>query len=203
MALNEGSVCRPKDVRSSRCIWQYWSSDLVVTTSRHVRYQRYAHNWFNSYLSDRTQRVNKSGVLSNSKRLTFGCTWTYFLLYVHQTSFWHSSLHLTCHPYDDDTQLYVIITKDREHDVVGNMETFVAEFKIWMTNNMLKLNYAKTELFVFALHRQRVKYKYWQYICSGEFEQCQCSLMWTLFLVVDIISWETFLAYTTQAHWHR
>ena len=31
-----------------------------------------ADNWFNSYLSDRTQRVNISGILSESKKLAFG-----------------------------------------------------------------------------------------------------------------------------------
>ena len=30
------------------------------------------HNWFNSYFSDRTQRVNISGVLLNTNKLTFG-----------------------------------------------------------------------------------------------------------------------------------
>ena len=38
--------------------------------------------------------------------------------------------------------------------MLGNIEKCVAEIKIWMTNNMLKLNDDKTELFVFAPQRQ-------------------------------------------------
>ena len=54
------------------------------------------------------------------------------------------------HSYAHGTQLYVTITKDRLRDLLINMEKCVAEMKIWMTNNMLKLNDDKTELFVFA-----------------------------------------------------
>ena len=56
---------------------------------------------------------------------------------------------LSYHSYVDDTQLYVTITKDRERDVIGNMEKCVAT-NTWITNTMLKLNDEKTELFIFA-----------------------------------------------------
>ena len=56
--------------------------------------------------------------------------------------------------YEDDTLLYVTITKDHERDVLSNMEKCVAEIKIWMTNNM-KLNDNNTKLFVFTIQHSK------------------------------------------------
>ena len=39
------------------------------------------------------------------------------------------------------------------------MEKYVAEIKIWVTNNMLKLNGDKTELFVFVPQRRVDSFK--------------------------------------------
>ena len=84
----------------------------------------------------------------------------YFVLYVHQTSFWHySRFNLSYHSCADGTQLYVTITKDRKSDVIGKIEKCVAEITILMTNNMLKMNDDKTELFVFVPRRQVDAYK--------------------------------------------
>ena len=65
----------------------------------------------------------------------------------------------------NDTQFYVIITKDRERNV-----KCVIEIKIWITN-VLKLSAAKRSYF-YLLHNwcfQMVKYKNWQYIRSNKF----------------------------------
>ena len=61
-------------------------------------------------------------------------------------------------------EFYVTITKDGEYDIIGSKDKCDAEIKISMTNNMLKLNDDKTELFVSS--PQRVKYKYLQFISS-------------------------------------
>ena len=91
-----------------------------------------AHKWFNSYLSDITQRVNISGVLSDSKKLTFGVPQgsvlgpTLYCMYTKPVSDITRRFNLSYHSYADDTQLYVTIKKNRERDVIGNMEKCVA-----------------------------------------------------------------------------
>ena len=153
LSLNEGSavVLLILDISAA-----FDTIDYQILSRLHDMYDLYvrirgdAHSWFNSYLSDITQQVNISSVLSDSKKLTLGVplTWTYFVLYVHQPV---SSI---CHIIHMLMTLNITITKDRNRDVMGNMKKCVDEIKIWLTNNMLKLNNDKSELFAFAPQRQ-------------------------------------------------
>ena len=73
--------------------------------------------WIRSYLSDRLQRVNTTGTLSDKQRLSFGVPYGLVLgqiLYCLYTkpvfdTIWH--LGLLHHSYADDTQIYIAIKK--------------------------------------------------------------------------------------------
>ena len=102
------------------------------------------HAW--SFLSDRTQCIDISNVLSYTKKLTFDVPQGYVLertlncLYTKPVSDIIRRFDMPYHPYADNWTLY---------DVLGNVEKCVAEVKIWVTSNMVKLNDDKTELSVF------------------------------------------------------
>ena len=71
--------------------------------------------------------------MSDSKKLTFGVPQgsilgpTLYCMYTKPVSNIIRRFNLSYHSYADDTQLYVTITKDRERDVIENMEKCVAE----------------------------------------------------------------------------
>ena len=71
---------------------------------------------------------------------------TLYCLYTKSVSDIIRCFGLSYDSYADDTELYVTLRKDRERDVLDNVEKCIAEIEIWMTN-MLKLN---DELVVFA-----------------------------------------------------
>ena len=63
-----------------------------------------------------------------------------------------------CHIIHTLTNLnFYTITNDGERDVIGSMEKCVADIKIYMTNNMLKLTRVKL-----LMRAPRIKYKYLQ-----------------------------------------
>ena len=69
---------------------------------------------------------------------------------------------LDVHLYADDTQLYLsydLNSQDDESIVRGKIECCVAEIKLWMTINKLKLNDEKTELLIFSTKQMGHKIK--------------------------------------------
>ena len=59
---------------------------------------------------------------------------------------------LSHHSYADDTQLYMTMDHSNNdwRDGLARIELCVSEIREWMNQNMLKLNYDKTELIVFT-----------------------------------------------------
>lgn len=112
--------------------------------------------WISSYLSDRLQRVNIKGTLSDTQELSFGLLqgsvlWPIlYCLYTKPVSDIIRRFGLLHHSYADDTQLYITIKKkDSFTDKLSDIESCVSEIKLWMERNMLKLNDDKTEFIVF------------------------------------------------------
>ena len=122
--------------------------------------------WFNSYLSDRTQSVKILEASSEKMELPFGVPQgsvlgpLLFLIYVlplHQLIKSHG---LSMHGYADDTHIYLSLTRPADPDYIKDqcvrVEECLAQIHTWMSANKLKLNSGKTEIMLFGT-RQKLK----------------------------------------------
>ena len=114
--------------------------------------------WLKSYLCNRTQTVSINNVLSSSRTLDFGVPQgsvlgpILFSLYTAPITDIICSHGLNYHLYADDTQLYLAFDPACNEDLATaklTVENCVADIRIWMSQNHLKLNDDKSELLVF------------------------------------------------------
>ena len=67
---------------------------------------------------------------------------------------------LTYHLYADDTQLYMAFKPSEvtsKYDAIFQIEACIADIRIWMNYNLLKLNDDKTELLIITTHKELSK----------------------------------------------
>ena len=118
--------------------------------------------WFNSYLSDRTQTVVVDSYSSMPSELVHGVPqgsvlgpllFTLYIAPLEEIFRRHGTDYML---YADDSQLYVIC--DRPSDSIATIEGCFAETKQWMQRNVLALNLDKTELIHFySTHKKDVE----------------------------------------------
>ena len=122
--------------------------------------------WFESYLSNRRQRVNIEGVTSKLFDLDFGipqgsCLGLLMFLLYSIKLFTIISRHLpSVHAYADDTQLYLSFKAGddvNEKSAIAAMEACVLDIHKWMLSDRLKLNMAKPEFLLIGTKRQLEK----------------------------------------------
>ena len=123
-------------------------------------------NWFESYLSNRTQRISIDGVLSNIFNLKFGVPQgsclgpLLFSLYASKL-FKIVETHLpNPHCYADDTQLYIAFRQGNDMEEIAAltaMESCIADVSQWMHMDKLKLNSDKTECLLIGTQQQLQK----------------------------------------------
>ena len=116
--------------------------------------------WFESYLSERTQRIQINDKLSKLICLIFGVPQgsvlgpLLFLIYMLPLHHLILSHGLKMHGYADDTQLYLSFTNPTNPDAVQHgcevIERCLMDIHSWMTENKLKLNSNKTEIILFG-----------------------------------------------------
>ena len=111
------------------------------------------HDWFASYLSNRTQYVSLLGFKSNVLNIRHGVPQgsvmgpLAFILYASPLSDVISAHCDVRHMvYADDTQLYIILHKDNIAGSVSSIEDCFKNVKDWACNNNLMLNSNKTEM---------------------------------------------------------
>ena len=110
--------------------------------------------WFELYLSNRSQCVQIENSTSAKKKLHFGVPQgsvlgpLLFTLYVSPIADITQQHNAGNMFYADDTQLYVSISpRDINNSPsLATLNSCLSAIKIWMANNMLKLNDGKTEL---------------------------------------------------------
>ena len=117
--------------------------------------------WFESYLKDRTQTVQIGSCTSTPVTLKYGVprgsVLGPILLTMYTTPFGNifRKHGLNFHLYADDTQLYISFQPGvsvSKETAISCLEACIKDIKIWMTNNLLKLNDDKTELIVITTH---------------------------------------------------
>ena len=114
-------------------------------------------DWFQSYLTGRTQTVQIKQSTSEPHELKFGVPQgsvlgpILFTIYTTPLGQLIRRHGLTFHLYADDTQLYLAFKPSEPSSIVNNisrLEKCVDDIRAWMKLNLLKLNDDKTELLV-------------------------------------------------------
>ena len=115
-------------------------------------------SWMESYLCNRKQSVAINYSISSSRELQFGVPQgsvlgpVLFSLYTSPITDITRSHGLKYHLYADDTQLYLAFNPTCSDDLVTStscVEAFVAEIRVWMIRNYLKLNDDRSDLLAF------------------------------------------------------
>lgn len=121
--------------------------------------------WFESYMTNRTQRVVIDDASSEEKDLRYGVSQgsvlgpSLFSIYTSPLEDIIKKYNVKYHKFADDLQLYTTynpnIPGDREH-ALANLTDCIAEVREWMILHKLKLNDTKTE-FMVALSSHHLK----------------------------------------------
>ena len=112
--------------------------------------------WFQSYLEQRSQTVYVHGILSDVRFLLSGVPLNSVLgplvtkMYTpHHLGITAQRYGVKCYLYTDDTQLYISLDPDKELKLyfsLENLEHCIADIRLWMIQNILRLNDNKTIL---------------------------------------------------------
>ena len=121
-------------------------------------------DWFKSYLSDRTQCIKISSVLSETRKLKFGVPQGSvlgpFLFSLYTTPL---SKVISKHPdvkfhfYANDTQLFIHLTHKNAKIAFNRLGKCLEDVKLWLCANKLKLNANKTDFIIFGSKSQQEK----------------------------------------------
>ena len=120
-----------------------------------------AHDWFETFLRGRTQRVSVGSMVSECHSLTYGVPQgsvlgpVLFSLYMTPVEDIITGHGLSTVIYADDTQLYIACDSRDDNSVIPRIEACVDEIRDWMQANLLALNDAKTEIVRFISRTKR------------------------------------------------
>jgi hypothetical protein len=122
-----------------------------------------AHNFFSSYLSNRTQSVIIASDLSQSAAVPTGVPQgsvlgpLLFNLYTTPLSSLFQNTPITPHFYADDTQLYISFSSSDSDYALAQLTSALDSAHQWLISNRLSLNPSKTEYLLIGTPQQRSK----------------------------------------------
>ena len=113
-------------------------------------------NWFQSYLTNRTQKVSVGKSLSSLYHLLCGVPqgsvlgpilFTIYILPMGDIARRHG---ITFHMHPDDTQIYCSFDLSDSDNTKSRIENCIADIRLWMISQKLKLNDDKTEIIILS-----------------------------------------------------
>ena len=119
------------------------------------------HQWFSSYLTDRTQCVSLTNHCSAFAPVHSGVPQgsvlgsILFTMYVKPLFAIIDSHSIIHHSFADDIQLQMSAPPDKISKLLHSMQSCISDVKAWATANMLKLNDNKTELMLVTSKRTK------------------------------------------------
>ena len=123
--------------------------------------------WMSSYLTGRQQCVSINSTSSNNINVQFGLPQGSrigpfgFKLYTKLLPSIARKHGIDIHLYADDTQLYTSFKPEDSEAALERLEACIAEIRIWMETNFLKLNDSKTEFIIFGTEKDLAKVSGW------------------------------------------
>ena len=136
-----------------------------------------AHDWFRSYLSNRTQFVSIEDRISNTKGIRYGVPQgsvlgpLLFILYINDLPNISDKVRFIL--YADDAN--IVITADSEAEIISIFEVFCRDLVKWVNVNGLFLNIKKTNFMVFTRRRHSLLNSYEPYIGETKIERKKVS----------------------------
>ena len=139
---------------------------LVRTLDEYCGIKEDPLKWFLSYLKGRVQSVQIGSIFSREQNLLFGVPQgsvlgpVLFTIYTTPLGRIIQRHGLTYHLYADDTQLYMAFKPSdvtSKCDAISRIEACVADIRIWMNDNFLKLNDDKTDLLIITTREELSK----------------------------------------------
>ena len=121
-------------------------------------------DWFESYLTGRSQRIKLGNCLPSRSDLPFGVPQgsvlgpLLFTLYTTPLSSLVSGHAIPHHLYAEDSQLYVSLSSGDSAAALNGLPSCLTSVQSWMSTNKLKLNPDKTEFLLIENERQWSKY---------------------------------------------
>ena len=164
-------------------------------------------DWFRSYLTGRIQGIVIEDSVSVDQELDFGVPQGSVLgpriysMYTKPVSDIIQQHGLSHHSYADDTQLYMTMDHSNNdwRDGLARIELCVSEIREWMNQNMLKLNYDKTELIVFTSKYKHDLYNDLSITIGDTVEDCSSQVK-DLGVICDrVLSLRQHVSYTSRA----
>ena len=125
-------------------------------------------NWFNSYLSNRSQFIDIKGTLSDRGEVTCGVPQgsilgpLLFLIYVNDME---SAVDCDLLLYADDSA--ILIRGEDIIDIEQKLSKELAKLNVWLIDNKLSLHLGKTESILFASNRKLKQHKFLRISCNG------------------------------------
>ena len=130
--------------------------DILFSTLRtHFGISGTVLSWFESYLTNRTQKVVIGDQNSESKDVIFGVPQgsvlgpVLFLMYTKPLLDFLDQKQIPNQSFADDTQLYRSSTPSLSDEILSELQNCVTGIRGWMSENKLKLNDEKTEAILF------------------------------------------------------
>ena len=117
------------------------------------------HEWFSSYLSNRTQSVSIGNIASDLLNISYGVPQgsvlglILFCIYTLPLGDIIRKHNLNLHIYADDTQVYCsfnVKDEDSASSLLARLSKCVSEIRNWMSASKLKMNDEKTEFIIMS-----------------------------------------------------